>query len=626
MFKSQVLPREPSSRQAVAFDIHIERGLPGTNQEPSTEEGTCWHSIFHDFAIAPSFPIPPRGNDRMRGVELPFTLMSLLTRVEYPIPHGDGFVLKGPWSALIPQMVPRELLDPDRTYPSQRYAKRTSDMSNLSLKDMRQDRVPRTPIQWHLEQTSNKSGLSLQNVSFPGKSFVDFDNSIIEKVVSENNRHFLGMYDSATMDFGTASSSDQSIHQTLQQHNVKVKCSWSLGWQRQISISAGVSVLGFVSFGSSTSFKPRLPHSVVKKLQAEPILLEVVDRASEELTVLYDTQKKLAWLLPEICVILQLMQHWAASNGVAIPPIKSMPSDPTKRADACGVYVKGLSEDSKQIFKRFCSYFRQMKEDIHFKHQGQRRLYHRNSESHLSGVDFVRLATPRGTEPFRVSLLDAKIDVNNGGGWVEMLGANWRQELQHAKNPDKHTRGLKVLAVFCRDLSPAPIQHRTTSCHVWSPAPCEQDYLVTTVGCMQRLAANYRAERGKLSPEHWWQLGQKAPFDFDACRRGEVSGSCNRLQDVTKNRPSDNDLATVFGILNDRSLTGGAIIFGSEFWVPRDRRNEPCRHVSPRNTGGGSLVGILWWVWVVITSWLKSTVPAIAGNTQPLLIWQRFRH
>lgn len=226
-----------------------------------------------------------------------------------------------------------------------------------------------------------------------------------------------------------------------------------------------------------------------------------------------------------------------------------------------------------------------MKEDINFKHREQRRFYHKDPETRLSGVDFVQLAeaTPR----HNISPLEVEIDVTKAGCWVGMLAANWEQSLQHAKEPHKHPRGLKVVAIFCHGLSQTPIRNKTTSCHVWAPAPEGHDYLITTLGCIHQLADAQEAERGKLSPQHWWQLGTRDPFDFEKCREGGYSGSCNRLQKLRnrKKKPHFENLKTV-GVILDTSKEDGAIIFGEEFWLSTNRHNEPCNPVLPVDTFG----------------------------------------
>lgn len=552
LFSAQVILQDHVSEIAPpALVIDIEE-LSHTDSMP--KDGTCWHALFCNFAVATSFPIPPRTD--AQGIELPFNLMSLLARVEYPIPHGCGFILKGQRSALMPQRKSKE-----------------ADGRQL--------------VQWHLTLSSDKSTLPMENVP------QTLDNlqpnfSDIDGIVSEENRHILGMYDRTAIDFGTQSSQGQKFDTCQRSGDVKPQGQGlSFGWGRSISLNANGSVFGFASLGASTTFTPRLPKSVVNKiLEGEPTPRSLVEQACKELTLVYDTEAKLAWLLPEICVIFQLMQIYANCQDLSLPSIETIASDFEIRRKDCKDFVLGLQEEPMQIFQRFCGYFRQMKDDVNFKQREQRRLSHRDPGTTLSGVDFVKLA--EATPGDAISLLKVDIDAKKAGCWVEMLKANWEQSLQHGKDPGKHPEGLKVVALFCHSLSRAPIRHKTNSCQIWSPAPQGYDYLITTVGCLSRIADVQGAETGRLSPQHWWQLGAKEPFDFAKCQAGGSSGSCNRLQKLRKEKkkPHFKDLKKVGAILKDASKVDGAIIFGEEFWLPTNCPSEPCILVPPANSCG----------------------------------------
>lgn len=280
-FEAEVTLRQKASEDsAPALAIEIDK----SHTDQDFGDGMCWHGIFHDFAVSASFPVPPRTG--ARGIELPFNLMSLLARVDYPLPHDYGFILKGQRSALIPR--------------------RTFKEANGRLL-----------VQWHPTQSSDKSVLSMENVSSPVVNLQPTF-SHISGIVSEDNRHILGMYDVSAIDFGTKSWQDQKFSTYLRSGHVKSQGQgWSFGWQRSISLTASGSVLGFASFGASTAFIPRLSRTLVKRLDGDLTLTELVDHACKELTVVYDTWAKLAWLLPEICVIFQLMQLHAVSKEVS---------------------------------------------------------------------------------------------------------------------------------------------------------------------------------------------------------------------------------------------------------------------------------------------------------------------
>lgn len=524
-----------------------------SHTDPTTKNGTCWHGIFHDVAVATSFPIPPRSGEQ--GIELPFNLMSLLARVEYPLQHGSGFILKGQHSALIPTFISQ---DGNDDHPK---------------------------VQWHLKQSSKDSDLPMDEVPFP--TIHDDTNGLnIGTIMSDSSRHYLGLYDDAEINFGTEASQSQRFCKYELPKDVKVQRQrFYCNWQRSISLTGGVSIIGLFTLGVSMPFVPTLPKTLTVKLQVVSTLSELADHASKELALVYDTKNKLAWLLPEICVILQLMQTYAASNPGMLWSIGNVDSSVTDRTEACRKLILGLSEEPQQVFRRFCDFFRQMKEEIYREH---RILYHRYSKKQLSGVGFAELAEI--TQPADIPLLKSNIDSERAGCWVAMLKANWEQSRQLAKEGGRPPPGLKVMALFCNGLSSAPIRHRTQSCHVWSPAPEGHDYLITTIECVKRLTEAQGGERGKLSPKHWWHIGEREPFDFGLCRRQEPCGNCNRLQKLAKTAPH-HDLRTLGRILDDESKNNGAIVFGEKFWVPQNLRHEPCgvRPGPPVNSCGSLL-------------------------------------
>jgi hypothetical protein len=89
---------DPSEDYYSNFSIGHDDSLDQSLEE---DEGKCWHKIFTGLNIAVGFPIPHRP-DGMRGVELPFSLMTTFAGVAYPIEYKGGCVLKGEKNALFP--------------------------------------------------------------------------------------------------------------------------------------------------------------------------------------------------------------------------------------------------------------------------------------------------------------------------------------------------------------------------------------------------------------------------------------------------------------------------------------------------------------------------------------------
>lgn len=541
--------KDSSHRFTIEWRVSELRRPEGT----PNQVGTCWNRSFRHFNVATSFPIPPRPAGFV-GLEAPLRLVSDLAQIEYMLPYLDAFVLKGQRTALIP-------------------LKYNKDASQKV-----------TAVQWHLIESPNDH-LSMDTVDgFNPSSLGCFGphadyNPVLK---SEDIRHFVGLYEEASLHVGVGDYSSNGVGSVVDgTDGVTRPFRWLLGWQRLVTLSFSISIPGG-GIGAATTFKP--VRKVIRTWDVPRDLKWLVDSACKNLTLLYDISTKTAWLVPEICAILHLLQ---VSIGGPMKPSDSarrFPSsseihlDLTSRQQHCVRFAEALSERYQTRLKGFIQTFRLLKEDIIFKSEGQRRRLSNffRQGNQLTGVDFGHLADL----PELITPLNVQVDDGTGGPWVQMLEANWNEAVECTKRGTNsgNATGLKVVCLLCDNLgSSPPIQpiQNQTRCLSWDAIPEGCDYMVTTVQCLQVLTKSVPGDKGKISPRHWWTKGNIAPFDFHACGRGGTW--CKRLQWMLSQEPSGNRREWADAFVREQGKGAFcAIIFGSRE-PPATGGKECCR-------------------------------------------------
>ncbi|MCJ1476668.1 hypothetical protein MMC13_005336 [Lambiella insularis] len=267
--------RKPTPGQLVYGDFKLEQSSMlqfdlnyRPNQVLPEVQNLCWPPLFREFVMAKGFPTPPRGYEI--GLELPFDLMVSLASVVQPVMCDGGFVLRS-YSSII--------------YPSY---EATSFL-------------PVGSLQWHaLYASPNESSIPLEAVGghkrWKIRNYEDFE-------ALSTQRTFLG-YSREARPRGDP-----------------------LGPQKGrflfSGISANLSGGHFVSGGGGASWEyHRSKAAEVRKaaeVSYEGILRNITDRPS----VLYDVRDHRGCLVPEICVILYMMQvrvsDWA--HNAIIPDL-----------------------------------------------------------------------------------------------------------------------------------------------------------------------------------------------------------------------------------------------------------------------------------------------------------------
>ncbi|GKZ56606.1 hypothetical protein AnigIFM49718_001873 [Aspergillus niger] len=198
--------------------------------DPSLRDGEarCWHELFTGFNVAFGFKISYRGNG-MRGVELPFSLLTTFGCVSYPVRFKGGFVIKGHKTALLP----------DRVSGSGLPGKISAVQWHLF--------VTRKPRLYMEEVSRDKPYLRVVKIEASPTQFCD--------EFKQAERHFLGLYQASTICAGTNDSKAELIETARGQLSIREKQLRSpIFWSRNINISAGFGAFG-ASFGASTGMR-----------------------------------------------------------------------------------------------------------------------------------------------------------------------------------------------------------------------------------------------------------------------------------------------------------------------------------------------------------------------------------
>jgi len=223
----------------------------------NSEERSCWHAIIPSGVIAYGFPIPPR--EQEAGLELPFELMTVLSRVSYPLEYCDNIILKGRSTALIP----------------------TAQYSSS--------------IQWHfLASDADDELLSIETI--PDRVSEWFRTSDLDRL--RKARTFLGYCRNAEIHLGTADSDYKNIMRS----GTKLEKP-RLNLATRLSISVGTSG----NFAFNLGAQLTLPRSLRATTTALNLpLRDRLRRAKKQPLMLYDTETKRGWLVPELSVVLHI--------------------------------------------------------------------------------------------------------------------------------------------------------------------------------------------------------------------------------------------------------------------------------------------------------------------------------
>jgi hypothetical protein len=478
MFLSAVLrPGKEGPPQISNCDLAMEHGhLVITLQElcPIPDlEWSCWHRIYQGGVIAHRFPIPRRENEI--GIELPFDLMISLTDTWYPVEYKDGMILKGRTMALIP-----------------------SAMSSDT-------------VQWHLV-TSNGPDLELAL-----DELHKYPVSVIplsEFSIACQKRTVLGYCSSARIWLGTRGSGYQHIRLSTAPPYKGSRFSLS----RDMNLA-----LGFAQGGTgSVTLKFRLPKTMRKIKSERPNISDSILQSRHNPALLYSVDEGIAYLVPELCVVMHLILHWAWHQHDRKELLRKLPRTQLSSDGGLAAFetidrykeleLRSASQIGGQVtllglVERFLQSLQGLKELLY-----SEEYVTIDRSSRIVGWEFVDIALSQHFQAAKKS----EIQVPTAGDWPKAL----------SKDP-------RIVNIFASHLEhPIRPDPSTKLCRTWMPLPSHKDFLVASVACVsvltERLGHDLHRPALNVNFNLTIPLGSCMP-----CDPADVNG-CRRIASLTQ--------------------------------------------------------------------------------------------
>ncbi|ETS84839.1 hypothetical protein PFICI_02864 [Pestalotiopsis fici W106-1] len=221
-----------------------------------TEETPCWFNLFPVGMIVPGFPVSPRPEGI--GLEIPFSLMTVLAQVSFKMDYKNGHIFVGHSSILFP-------------------SKRLQD-----------------GVQWDYVRTENPEA-TIQTLDSCIDRVTTTDMEFLSKL-----RTFIGHYAHATVYLGT----EELLQNNVQPCGLGTSSS-PIELARELSMTPGVQVLGIASFTAGTKWV--LPKSLEVSLRDNRDYYDRLQNSKRRGVVLDDNETFTGWLVFEIRVVLHLV-------------------------------------------------------------------------------------------------------------------------------------------------------------------------------------------------------------------------------------------------------------------------------------------------------------------------------
>ena len=277
------------------------------------KDSTCWLPLFANSIVARGFPTPARNGEK--GIELPFSIMTGLANIMYPVVHGEGLYLRGFSNLLFPTSLSPEMKS----------------------------------VQWHLV-SSPKPRMRLPSGTLPVEStecqWLKFTD--LERLASAS-RTFLGYCRAVEVHLGTETSKQDYIEVT----DSGADDERPAPGVNPKSVTTGTSGLGI--FGFQLNVDISLPKCRYTNTEAGSYL-DLIDDAKETPMVVYDNAKERerGWLVPILSVVLHMVHIWARDKNdlLAIPPFADLHWDSGQASSAAikkhgRVEIRRLPNDKK---------------------------------------------------------------------------------------------------------------------------------------------------------------------------------------------------------------------------------------------------------------------------------------
>ncbi|KAF4541484.1 Pfs domain protein [Lasiodiplodia theobromae] len=328
--------------------------------------GRCWNNMFKGYVLAEGFPIPERGSQR--GAELPFDVMTLLGLALYPINFGQGIILKGENTALIPSV----------------YA----DDENC--------------VQWHYLEGDGAGGpLTWDRIKqhcgniYPSKDFK----------LLQSKRTFVGYFPSVKVHLGTRDSGFDKVDFSGAEYDDKT--AFVLG--NELVGQVGTSVMNF--FTAQVSAKLMVHQTAHQRLLGvHDNIMDKIRNSKDFPILLFDFKTKQGWLVSELSAILHMALAWASYQHQSADVLSNL---------LLPEHIKLGDNNDRQVSIRqaFVPFFLrigQIKDQ-----QLQRYACGIKESKDLVGYEFKEIASFEE----HLHLRRSKVDVDKSGGWLRLVSS-----------------------------------------------------------------------------------------------------------------------------------------------------------------------------------------------------------
>ncbi|RDI76417.1 hypothetical protein Vi05172_g13596 [Venturia inaequalis] len=519
-------------------------------------ESSCWHPMFSHYVVAEGFPVPKRNEER--GIELPYHLMTTFGRIRYPQPYLDGMVLMGISTCLVPVSKTKDCVQ----------------WHFICRSDTR-EQIPLSAIE-------NEAGIVAEHLLKGG------GDQMLNDFEDKNVRHFVGFSENVHIHLGTQGSSYNRV--LAPPSNIAEDAGTEILHTRSITPNLVAPGPGMSSGGLTTSFV--FPKSKTQELfRDDERLTELVEGSKDNVSILYDPQEKVGWLVSELSVILHLIHSWAAQtmieNHTGQYPYAEVSGNGGQAAlqvimEHRNATLTDLSNENLKLEQRVRSTwigFTSLKQTLVNKYgqtaRGPRLGWLKKS---LYGYNFTHLAELRKN----VGRIKVPIDSELSGGW-ESIPLN---------EPE-------ILVIMCHDIGDVILPADATSlCSAWQSVPKGMHLLVASAPCIARWSRHLRPPKdtSMLSQKHYCH---RRGLVFEPCQ-GLARRACQRIQKLASNAPRNKQESLSF----EENCKDGAVIFGGEAAFKRTRHG--CTS-APIGLAGSSMT----------TS--RPSNSALTGNNRPSL-------
>lgn len=553
------ISRTPTSEELTCSHVHfklIDTGnfeITVSGDQPLNKgDESCWHPLFAHTVIAYGFPVPPRSAEM--GVEIPFNIMLRLAGTTYVVTHDDGVVLCG-FSTLL--------------FPSAYYQSQSETAAQTHS------------VQWHLVTSANdRSRISA------GVELAQHDEDWVkikdEKLLREA-RTFLGHCKVSCVHLGTENSGFSEVSESSLVDDKP---------NPAISVRSGnIGTSGLGIFGATMDVEVVLPRRLARVVKID-YYNDILWTAKNMPMILYDTDKKQAWLVPMLSIILHMVHAWVATHAPDIQLPYAQPDWNGGQAawDIIAKFSKlelqrSLEDDTpyllkdlvKRLWEHLISCF-----DSTILDMRRNRVTIETGRPKLRGWEYMDIIEPSLRSRMKEQVLDRK-----GCGWDRLTG--------------------DVLVLVCKGLGEVikPAQPESL-CPELYPVQRGRNYLTASVACLSYLSqkCGMGTTCAKLADHVFWP--PPSSNLFDDCIHG-IEGPCHKtLQQLVKKEGHESKTivppegAVLFGLKMNKSWSksriSGSVSGSSKLDIAttiKDHSNGDCSQsvtqIEPLSSSGQAL-------------------------------------